>query len=207
MTSAKPPKQSNESHDADKSRGEWSLTQEAFDKLLAAFSHDTDEAAKQYEALRVRLIRFFEWRSGPLADKYADEVFNRVARRIGEGQQVNNVVRYAYRVAYLVFLEWLKEPDLVDIDQELIQPHTIEPQYEDTEHEQRQRCFDSCLDGLTISNRKLILGYYQDERKAKIERKELADQLKISLDALRIRVCRIRKNLEECMMNCMRQPA
>ena len=207
MTSAKPPKRSNDSPSAGKKRGEWSLTPEAFDKLLAAFSHDADEAAKQYEALRVRLIRFFEWRSVPLADKHADEVFNRVARRIDEGQQVKNVVSYAYRVAYLVFLEVLKEPELVDIDQESIQPTAIEPQYEDTEHEQRQRCFDSCLDGLTISNRKLILGYYQNERQAKIERKELAVQFRISLDALRIRVCRIRKNLEECIINCMHQPA
>jgi DNA-directed RNA polymerase specialized sigma24 family protein len=137
MTSAKPPKLSKDSPSSGKNRGEWSLTQEAFDKLLAAFSPDADEAAKQYEALRIRLIRFFEWRSIPLADDRADEVLNRVARRIDEGQQVNNVVAYAYRVAYLVFLEALKEPELVDIDQELIQP-AIEPQFEDTEPDQRQ---------------------------------------------------------------------
>ena len=207
MTSAMPPKLSKDSPGAGKSRREWSLTREAFDKLLAAFSPDADEAAKQYEALRLRLIRFFEWRSIPLADDHADEVLNRVARRIDEGQQVNNVAAYAYRVAYLVFLEALKEPELVDIDQELIQPPAIEPQFQDTEHDQRQRCFDSCLDGLKVSNRKLILVYYQDERRAKIERrKRLAEQLKISLDALRIRAHRIRKGLEKCIASCLRQP-
>ena len=207
MTPAKPPKVSNESPDADKRRGEWSLTQEAFNKLLAAFSHDADEAAKQYEALRIRLIRFFEWRATPLADDRTDEVFNRVTRRIDEGQQVKNVAAYAYRVAYLVFLEALKEPELIDIDQELIQQPTIEPQFEDTEHERRLRCFDSCLQVLPIDHRQLILFYYQEERRAKIDRrKKLADQLRISLDALRIRAHRIRKELEECIASCIRQP-
>jgi hypothetical protein len=34
-----------------KSRSEWSLTQEAFDKLLAAFSQDRDESLDQEKIL------------------------------------------------------------------------------------------------------------------------------------------------------------
>ena len=189
-----------------KSRSEWSLTEEGFDKLLAAFSPNRDEAAKRYEALRIKLIRFFEWRRVLLADTCVDETFNRVARRIDEGKQIDNVVGYAYRVAYLVFLETLTEPELIDIDQEGIHPPAVEPQFEDTEREQRQRCFDSCLEELPINNRKIILIYYEGEQGAKIEtRKKLAEQLKISLDALRIRAHRIRKGLEECISRCLQQ--
>jgi DNA-directed RNA polymerase specialized sigma24 family protein len=205
MTPAKPPKPSTDSLDAAKSHSEWSLTREALDKLLAAFSPDAEQAAEQYEALRSRLIKFFEWRHVPLADDRGDEVLNRVARRIDDGQQVKNVFAYAYRVAYLVFLETLKEPELVDIDQQTISGLTTEPQFEDTLHERRQRCFDSCLQSLTTNNRKLILVYYEEERGAKIEqRKNLADQLKITVDALRIRTHRIRKRLEECITSCLR---
>ena len=204
MTPAKPPKPTTDPPDAAKSYAEWSLTREAFDKLLAAFSPDAEQAAEQYEALRSRLIRFFEWRNVPLADDRGDEVLNRVARRIDDGQQINNVFAYAYRVAYLVFLETLKEPELIEIDRQTISGLTTEPQLEDTLHERRQRCFDSCLQSLTISNRKLILVYYEQERGAKIEqRKNLADQLKITLDALRIRTHRIRKRLEECITSCL----
>lgn len=189
-----------------KSRTEWSLTEEAFDKLLAAFSPDRDEAARQYEALRTKLIRSFEWRGVPLADACADETLNRVAKRIDEGKQIDNVVGYAYRVAYFVFLETLTEPELIDIDQEGIHPPAVEPQFEDTEYEQRQRCFDSCLGELPIKNRKIILVYYEGERRTKIERrKKLAEQLQISLDALRIRAHRIRKGLEECISRCLQQ--
>lgn len=192
---------------AKKSRSEWSLTQQAFDKLLATFARDREEAARQYEALRTKLIRFFEWRVISSAESRADEALNRVARRIDEGQKVDNVVAYAYRVAYLVFLEALKEPELTGIDLEMTSLPTIEPQFEDREQDHRLRCFDRCLEGLPADHRQLILFYYQEERRAKIERrKNLADQLKISLDALRIRVHRIRKGLEECITSCLRPP-
>lgn len=205
MTPAKPQKPATDSPTS-KARGEWSLTREALDKLLAAFSPDTNEAAKQYEALRSKLIRYFEWREVPLADDKTDETFNRVARRIDEGKQIDNVVGYAYRVAYFVFLESLTEPELIDIDQEGVAPPTVEPQFEDTEQEPRQRCFDSCLEELPVKNRNIILVYYEGERRTKIERrKKLAEQLKISLDALRIRAHRIRKGLEECITSCLQQ--
>jgi len=205
MTPAKIPKPATDSSTS-KARGEWSLTQEAFYKLLAAFSQDPDDAAKQYEALRIKLIRYFEFRGVPLGDACTDEAFNRVARRIEEGKQIDNVVNYAYRVAYFVFLESLTEPEIIDIDQEGIPPPAVEPQFEDTEHEPRQRCFDSCLEELPVGNRNIILVYYEGERRTKIERrKKLAEQLKISLDALRIRAHRIRKGLEECITSCLQQ--
>jgi len=205
MTPAKPPKSATDSP-PNKSRGEWSLTQKAFDKLLAAFSPDRDEAATQYEALRSKLIRFFRWRGVSLVEACADETLNRTARRIEEGKQIDNVVNYAYRVAYFVFLETLTEPELVDIEQETIHPPAIEPQIEDTEHEQRQRCFERCLSELTINNQNLMLSYFSEQRRAKIERRrKLAEQLKITMDALRIRVHRMRKDLEKCILQCMRQ--
>src|SRR5690349_12731629 len=132
MTPAKPPKPSTDSPDAPQSHSEWSLTREAFDKLLAAFSPDAEQAAVQYEALRSRLIKYFEWRHVPLADDRGDEVLNRVARRIADGQQIKNIFAYAYRVAYLVFLEALKEPELIEIDQQTISGLTTQPQFEDT---------------------------------------------------------------------------
>lgn len=192
--------------DEKESRGEWSLTEEAFNKLLAAFSQDRDEAARQYEALRRRLIRFFEWRGVPSAEDRADKAFNRIAKRIDEGEQVDNVVAYAYRVAYLLYLEWLKEPELTAIDPETIDSLRTQQTFEDPEHEPRQLCFDRCLGALSNDNQKIILSYYQEERRAKIERrKNLADQLKITLDALRIRAHRIRKQLEECIASCLRE--
>jgi DNA-directed RNA polymerase specialized sigma24 family protein len=189
-------------------RGQWSLTAEAFNNLLAALSPNREEAAQAYEVLRYKLIRFFESRSVTLAENRADEVLNRIAKRIDEGQHVDNVTAYGYRVAYLVFLETLKEPEHTEIDLDAAPPSAQATQFEDDEHEQRQRCFDRCLNALPADNRRMILSYYQEERRAKIEmRRNLATQMTISLDALRIRVHRIRKGLEECITHCLHQPA
>ncbi|HEY6806996.1 MAG TPA: sigma-70 family RNA polymerase sigma factor [Pyrinomonadaceae bacterium] len=207
MTSAKSPNPKDSP--PEKSRDKWSLTQQAFEKLLVVFSSDPGDAAKLYESLRTKLTRFFESRprAALLATDHVDEVFNRIARRIDEGKEVNNVVPYAFRVAYLVYLEILTEPDFVEIEPDTAKAPASEPQFEDTETEQRQRCFDSCLAALPNDNRQIILVYYQEQRRAKIERrKSLAEQLKISLEGLRTRAFRIRKGLEECVMTCLQQP-
>jgi len=184
-------------------RVKWSLTQQAFDKLLACFSPDRDEAARQYEFTRVKLLRFFEWRGICSPDKRVDETLDRVARRIDEGQQIDNLPPYIYKVAYLVFLEALKEPKHT-ADLETDPPSTNALVFEEGEQERRRRCFDRCLEELAADSRKLILDYYQEERRAKIElRKLLADRLGVPLNALRIRAHRIRARLEQCIEKCI----
>ena len=184
----------------------WSLTTQAFEKLLNAFSSDREEAAAEYELMRRRLIRYFEWRSIEPADEYADETINRVARRIDEGQQIENLKGYFYGVARMVYKEALKERDrapiaIDDAPQTVAQriPDQIEP-------DARVICLDRCLASLPADNGRLILDYYQEERRAKIElRQQLADSLRIPLNALRIRAHRIRLSLEQCITNCLQQ--
>jgi DNA-directed RNA polymerase specialized sigma24 family protein len=189
------------------SKSKWSLTPEAFEKLLGALSSDRNEAGVQYEIVRRKLTRFFEWRKVEAADDYADETINRVARRIAEGQVVENLGHYFYGVARLVFLEAVKQQEhaavpLDDAPQNLqqIAPAPADP-------EPRILCFDRCLDSLPADNRRLIVNYYQEERRAKIElRQELADSLHIPLNALRIRAHRIRVRLEQCIAQCLNTP-
>ena len=70
--------------------------------------------------------------------------------------------------------------------------------------EQEYQCLDECLDRLTSTNRELILQYYTDESRARINnRKQLASRLGIGLNALRIRAHRLRDGLESCMEVCM----
>ena len=183
----------------------WSLTPEAFENLLAAFSDDRDEAGVQYEIMRRKLVRFFEWRKVESAEDYADETINRVARRIESGEVIENLNSYFYGVARMVHLEALKEHVVVSIDEEpqILRQKAPEP----TESEPRVVCFDQCLDSLPPENRRLIVDYYQEERRAKIElRQELADDLQIPMNALRIRAHRIRQRLEQCIAQCLEAP-
>lgn len=197
--------QSVHSQQTSGTKTKWSLTPEAFEKLLDALSADRDEAGLQYEIVRRKLTRFFEWRKVDSADEYADETINRVARRIEEGQVIENLNSYFYGVARMVYLEALKEHELVSIDDA---PQTLNQKApEPTAAEPRVVCFDHCLDSLPPENRRLIVDYYQEEKRAKIElRQELADSLQIPLNALRIRAHRIRVRLEQCITECMKTP-
>lgn len=199
--------QSIHSQQTSRPKTRWSLTPAAFEKLLDALSPDRDEAGVQYEIVRRKLTRFFEWRKVELADEYTDETMNRVARRIEEGQVIDNLNSYFYGVARMVYLEALKEQERVVVSLNDA-PQTLHQKApEPAESEPRVLCFDHCLDSLPPENRKLIVDYYQEERRAKIElRQELADSLQIPLNALRIRAHRIRVRLEQCITQCMKTP-
>ncbi len=60
------------------------------------------------------------------------------------------------------------------------------------------------MQSLPAENRELIIEYYQEEKRAKIDRrKNLAERLGVPLNALRIRAHRIRAKLEECVHECV----
>jgi hypothetical protein len=61
---------------------------------------------------------------------------------------------------------------------------------------------------LTPENRELLLTYYQEEKQAKIDsRRKFAENLNIPLNALRIRVFRLRETLRACVLACLNENA
>ena len=65
----------------DHARQKWTLTQDAFDRLLVALGGDRDSGSEKYLELRTNLTRFFEWRGCSFPEDHADETFNRIARK------------------------------------------------------------------------------------------------------------------------------
>src|SRR5215510_4016694 len=86
-------------------RRKWTLTQEAFDELLAALAPDQESAGEKYLEVRGNLIRFFEWRGCPFPEDHADETINRVAKRVSEGEQIRNPAGYFLGAARMLLLE------------------------------------------------------------------------------------------------------
>jgi len=154
--------------------------------------------------MRVKLTRYFEWRSCPLPEDEVDETINRVARRIDEGENISNLSGYFAAVARLVFMESLRERERTSVPLDDIPEVPAAQPFPDEEREARLQCLDRCLEKLPIESRDLILKYHHSEKRAKIElRKQLADGLGIPLNALRIRAHRIRTSLEECVRGCL----
>lgn len=175
----------------------WVLTQEALDKLLERFSSDREEAGRLYEEMRVKLLRFFEYGQSRSPDADVDETFNRVTRRIDEGVEISNVNAYFYQTAKFVLQESKRRRDRTSLSLDDLPEPPVNPPPDD-QKEVRLTCLDTCLSELTNEDRDLILTYYREERRAKIDlRRQLADNRGITMDALRIRACRIRKRLEK----------
>jgi DNA-directed RNA polymerase specialized sigma24 family protein len=181
------------------------LNEETFDRLLAALDADRERAAERYEDLRRTLVRFFEWRGAPFPDEHADETFDRVARRLGEGVAVSNIGGYAYTVARLVLLETRKGPESrrADVDvTAVLPPASPEPVTDETEV--RHTCLDRCLNALPADSRALIVEYYRDDRRGRIEtRRALAARLRINSEALANRAQRLRDKLQTCVRACL----
>jgi RNA polymerase sigma factor (sigma-70 family) len=184
------------------------LTDAAFANLLACLDADRERAGERYEELRRTLTRFFEWRGAPFPEEQTDEVFNRIARKLGDGVQVRNFSSYCHEVARLVCLEALKGRDnqRASLDPVNHDIAVVDRADEARESEIRLACLDDCLDSLPIETRKLIVDYYQDDERNRIERrKSLATSLGLQREALANRAQRLRDKLEQCVRNCLRR--
>jgi RNA polymerase sigma factor (sigma-70 family) len=187
---------------------ERELTAQAFIRLLERLGDNEEQAAQNYENLRHTLIRSFEWRGAPFPEEHADETINRLARKLDEGVEIRNLNDYTYTVARLVWLEALKGghkrlTPLDEIEHEPIAPDTSS---EIAEKEQRLSCLDDCLDALPRESRDLIMEYYVDEKRGRINRRrDLAERLGLRRDALANRSQRLRDKLEQCVTRCLQK--
>lgn len=175
----------------------WSLTATAFDKLLLCLDKNREKSGEKYLLLRRNLVRFFEGRRCAEADETADEVFNRLARKLDAEEQIENINQYAYGVARMLVLELYKKQTRRQKMLSEIEPkNEIFPTKMD-ETELRLECLHSCLNDLPAESRELILAYYQGDGREKIEnRQRLAEKLGIPNNALRNRAVRLRDKLK-----------
>lgn len=175
----------------------WVLSQESFDLLLEWLSPDREQAGQRYEEIRTRLIKIYTNRGCWEADELADETINRVADKLGEVKDsyTGDPALFFYGFVNNIHLEYLRrKPAPV--------PPSMPPMSE--EDEDRFRCLEDCFAKLDSETRELVTQYYQGEKTAKINhRRDLADQMGIAPNALRIRAFRARATLLKCIERCL----
>ncbi|MBO0860381.1 MAG: hypothetical protein J2P21_18270 [Chloracidobacterium sp.] len=198
-----------------KQKKEWAITREAFDRMLAELHPEAERAGEQYEKIRRKLVKLFEWRGCLHAEECADETFNRVAQKICDGTSIwtGDLYSYFHGVAINVLREYWRTaeqaaktlgemahiPDL-SADPEVLLLREIEQ----IKKERLLECLNRCLQKLPPESLHLITRYHQGEESSdKERRKELAQSLGIPLNALRIRAYRIRAAIEECVEKCL----
>lgn len=186
----------------------WTLTTGAFEGLLASLDTDRERAGQKYEILRRRLLEFFEARGSHAPDEHADETLNRAARKLFEGEAIENLTGYCYGVARLVWMEALrkreKQPIALDDNFPTGAVESEEREQLRNEQEKRLECFEECLRKLPDETRAFIIEYYREEKGLKIDgRRQLAARLDTTLNALRLRASRLRRELGACINSCL----
>jgi DNA-directed RNA polymerase specialized sigma24 family protein len=177
------------------------LTGTSLERLLGALDGDREAAGHKYEAMRQGVVRFFEWRGCGRPEEYADRAIDRAARKLEEGAAVPAIYPYVLGIARFVLKEfWREQQKEQEALRALGQPTTIRIS---AECERRAACIDRCLEGLEVGERELILEYYRDDKRRKIDnRRGLADRLGVPATTLRMRAHRLRLRLESCVGRC-----
>ena len=146
-------------------------------------------------------------------EELADETLNRIGRTLESGGVIMTrpPARYCYVVARFVLLEDIRrDRKHVHFDESRTAdlPHVngfgaAELDAGAAEREVQLECLDRCLQELRPDQRELIIEYYREGGRQKIERRrELAVRLGITTNALSIRAYRIRDTLMGCVQGC-----
>jgi hypothetical protein len=209
---------------ADKAERQKKL--EEHEKLLDRLDSDRELAWKKYAKIQSRLYKFFEWRGSLRSDEDADAVLDRVAEIVASGKKIEDILQFIPGVARKIFLEILRKEFAISSIEELPGDEDALPSppklvgiEEKIKEEKRLTCLDSCLDKLEREDRFLILLYHSAEEKGtkrargerakknetnKEFRRYLAQFFGISVEALRVRACRIRGDVEKCVEGCLK---
>jgi DNA-directed RNA polymerase specialized sigma24 family protein len=175
----------------------WELQQPGFERLLQKLSPNRDLAALEYERLRFRLTKLFQWKGRTDAEDLADRTLDRLARRLEDGEQIDPVYSYCCGIARMLLLEAHREKERQSGAIEQL----VSTQSSDTSRDSLPLdVLLQCLRKLPDDTRAMVLEYYQGDKRLLIDqRKALAHRLGIPINALRLRINRVRIQLERCV--------
>lgn len=174
--------------------------QEEFDRFLRWLNPDRELAGKRYELIRRKLIVIFTANRKQQPEKMADDCIDIVIRKLPEIAATYQGEPEFYFLGVARMMSKKRNPDLVDIDGNDFPDSAPDP----PETEKQHACLEKCLDQIGADRRNLVLEFSRYKGQSKIDHHAaLARELGITVNALRIRAHRIRKDLEACVTQCL----
>ena len=175
------------------------ITPDSFEALLKWLGPTRDEGAHKYEVVRTRLIRIFMKKGCTDPEELADTTINLVMSKLPTilPTYVGDPAHYFCGVARNVYFDYRRRKEIT------VEATATTPAF-DLILDKARECLRLCLSELPDDQRELVLDYYVDEKTARIRsRQQLALELGLSVNALRIRAHRIRAGLEKCVTECI----
>jgi DNA-directed RNA polymerase specialized sigma24 family protein len=191
----------------------------AFDRLLKWLDDGIDSHGDTYLKMHRLLVSYFERRNRPAAVDLADETLNRIATTLEKDGAIATKppLRYCYTIARFVLLEDFRRqhtqfPLRCVSECNIATTNALRLELDEGHEIQQQRfeCLERSLQKLHPDRRALVIEYYRDAGRQKIvRRRDMAKRLGVSMNALSIRVRRIRSALEASVETCRkeRQPS
>lgn len=166
-----------------------------------------ENGGERYEALRRAVMRYLEQRDVFASDELADEILDRVGRRIVMGEEVREIGGYCLGVARNVYLEWQRNPRSKSLPiEELDNYPSPQSPTDETQHSSQFTCMKQCLQSVENDKQELLREYFRGKGGERIKRREvIASQLGVNQAALYNRVSRLMERLRQCKDNCLRQ--
>jgi DNA-directed RNA polymerase specialized sigma24 family protein len=175
---------------------------EAFDNLLVRLEPNLATREGRFEVLLVKLQKFFAWRRCEDLDDLASETLYRLYRDAGDltGRQAGeprNPYSLVYGIATNVFKEYLRKRRR--------QAETLSLKYEalSQDADRAEDCRRECLRKLLPDDLRILTSYYVPE----VSKQVAAQEMGVSLNALRLMIQRIKRGLRACQEECLKRSA
>ena len=147
----------------------------AFTRLLRWLDDGADSQGERYLEMRRRLVAYFDRRNRPAPDVLADETFDRVSRTLEESGRIKVTppARYCYVVARFVLLEDIRKSrrDVPFEETRAAGQHARSGAPATDTIDQSLDCLGRCLEILKPEDRDLIVEYYRDAKRQRIDRR------------------------------------
>ena len=174
-------------------------TAEEFEKLLGWIDPDLQQAGQRLLVIQSRITKSFISRGCFDAETLTDEVCNRVAVRI------DNVIK-SYANALQCLLGFVDNVHREYLREERDHAKAVPPPKPRPSEvlEREDECLKECMGTLAQREQYLFSRYFNVEKRTKSRiRKELAEDLNLTVNALRIQAHRLRKRLLDCVETCL----
>ncbi|MGA8109089.1 MAG: hypothetical protein WBD46_16115 [Acidobacteriaceae bacterium] len=178
----------------------WTVTRESFARLLLKLGSNPGDAGARYEALRKRLIFYFTRKGLDFTEDLADEVLDRLTRRLAEGVAIGSAEAFALGIARHVAQEQFNKSLQTEGASGGFFDNIPAPSAT-SDVEARIAGMERCLQGLPRDDAALLESYYLGNRDGNLirARRGLAQELGLAPAVIRQRVFFIRRRLRKCM--------
>lgn len=170
--------------------------QPVFEDLFRTLEPEAESVADGFARCRRKLVKFFSWRRCTEPDDLADETISRLLKTMSTGTKISADKPYSfvYAIAMNVFKECARRKrehgEVASIDEILEVPDHSRSPVDD--------CQKHCLDRLAEDKRKLLHHYYVDN----ISCEDIARERQETINALRLKIFRIKESLRRCCEDC-----